>query len=250
VPASAVIPLASHSLVRPPRSILPSRPLDPQAGARSGGQDRPGSGPPKAWSCRVDEDVAILIPHSPGCADFPLPVLHGRASLAVVERAPAVTHRSRISRRQEVPPRFRSCRFSYPLSFRAQVCEAQSSLPCCPSAVLSSRRPPSLGWVPVSPVPQRRQYYEGATTSHPASPVTYLFRFRGPRDPSLLRARCCQRSRADGGSDRARTIVQPAVLFAGSLSRGREWDLSGSQATHPVPLPRSKTPAEPTFPRQ
>ena len=83
-----------------------------------------------------------------------------------------------------------------------------------------------------------------------ASPVTYLFRFRGPRDPSLLRARCCQRSRADGGSDRARTIVQPAVLFAGSLSRGREWDLSASQATHPVPLPRSKTPAEPTFPRQ
>jgi hypothetical protein len=147
-------------------------------------------------------------------------------------------------------PSFRSCQFSYPLSFRAQVCEAQSSLPCCPSAVLSSRRPPSLGWVPVSPVPQRRQYYEGATTSHPRIPVTYLFRFRGPRDPSLLRARCCQRSRADGGSDRARTIVQPTVLFAGSLSRGREWDLSGSQATHPVPLPRSKTPAEPTFPRQ
>src|SRR5580693_7667655 len=79
-----------------------------------------------------------------------------------------------------------------------------------------------------------------------ASPVTYLFRFRGPRDPSLLRARCCQRSRADGGSDRARTIVQPAVLFAGARSRGRERDLSGSQAPHPVPLPRSKTPAEPT----
>ena len=138
------------------------------------------------------------------------------------------------------------CRFVH----RFVVCETQSSLPCCPSAVLSSRRPPSLGWVPVSPVPQRRQYYEGATTSHPRTPVTYLFRFRGPRDPSLLRARCCQRSRADGGSDRARTIVQPAVLFAGALSRGREWDLSGSQATHPVPLPRSKTPAEPTFPRQ
>jgi hypothetical protein len=31
---------------------------------------------------RVDEDVAILIPHSPGCAAFPLPVLHGRVSLA------------------------------------------------------------------------------------------------------------------------------------------------------------------------
>src|SRR2546426_9815718 len=33
---------------------------------------------------RVDEDVAIRIPHSPGCADFPLPVLHGRALLAKV----------------------------------------------------------------------------------------------------------------------------------------------------------------------
>jgi hypothetical protein len=33
-----------------PRSILPSRPLDLDAVARSGGQDRPGSGPPKAWS--------------------------------------------------------------------------------------------------------------------------------------------------------------------------------------------------------
>ena len=35
---------------------------------------------------RVDEDVAILIPHSPGCADFPLPVLHGRALLTEVYR--------------------------------------------------------------------------------------------------------------------------------------------------------------------
>jgi uncharacterized caspase-like protein len=35
-------------------------------------------------SRRVDEDVAILIPRSPGCAAFPLPVLHGRASLANV----------------------------------------------------------------------------------------------------------------------------------------------------------------------
>jgi hypothetical protein len=35
-------------------------------------------------SHRVDEDVAILIPHSPGCTVFALPVLHGRASLAAV----------------------------------------------------------------------------------------------------------------------------------------------------------------------
>jgi hypothetical protein len=31
--------------------------------------------------------------------------------------------------------------------------------------------------------------------------------------------------------------------------RGRERDLPGSQAIHPVPLPRSPTPAEPTIPR-
>jgi hypothetical protein len=81
------------------------------------------------------------------------------------DRSPNAVHE-----RGQSHPSFRSCQFSYPLSFRAQVCEAQSSLPCCPSAVLSSRRPPSLGWVPVSPVPQRRQYYEGATTSHPRIP--------------------------------------------------------------------------------
>lgn len=32
-----------------------------------------------------------------------------------------------------------------------------------------------------------------------AFPVAYLFRFRSPRDSSLLRVRCCQRSRAGGG---------------------------------------------------
>jgi hypothetical protein len=37
--------------------------------------------------------------------------------------------------------------------------------------------------------------------------------------------------------------------IAGLLSRGRERDLPGSQAIHPVPLPRSTTPAEPTIPR-
>jgi hypothetical protein len=46
---------------------------------------------------RVDEDVAILIPRRPGCAVFPLPVLHGRASLAGV--CSSATRRSRKSRR-------------------------------------------------------------------------------------------------------------------------------------------------------
>ncbi len=45
--------------------------------------------------------------------------------------------------------------------------------------------PPSLARVPVSPVPRGQRYYEGATTSC-ASPVAYLFRFRGPRDPPLF----------------------------------------------------------------
>ena len=48
---------------------------------------------------------------------------------------------------------------------------------------------------------------------------------------------------------RARVIVQPATPTAGLLARGRERDLPGSQAIHPVPLPRSSTPAEPTIPR-
>src|SRR5215813_14453392 len=39
---------------------------------------------------------------------------------------------------------------------------------------------------------------------------------------------------------RARIIGQPAIQIAGVLSRGREWDISGFQATRPVPLPRSR----------
>src|SRR5262249_51822991 len=42
--------------------------------------------------------LPILIPHRPGCADFPLPVLHGRASLAEVQMTPSVTCRQRKTR--------------------------------------------------------------------------------------------------------------------------------------------------------
>ena len=59
----------------------------------------------------------------------------------------------------------------------------------------------------------RRQYYEGATTSHPRIPGHLFVSLPGSTRSLLLRARRCQRSRADGGSDRARTIVQPAVLL-------------------------------------
>jgi hypothetical protein len=82
-----------------------------------------------------------------------------------------------------------------------------------------------------------------------AFPVTYLVRFRGPRDSSSFVLAVASAPRAVEVSPRARIIVQPVIPFTGTLSRGREWDLSGSQTIHPVPLPRSKTPAEPTIPR-
>src|SRR5262249_55246165 len=49
-----------------------------------------------------------------------------------------------VVQRGQCHPAFGSRQFSYPLPFRGQVCETQSSLPCCPSAVLSTRRLPSL----------------------------------------------------------------------------------------------------------
>jgi hypothetical protein len=57
------------------------------------------------------------------------------------------------------------------------------------------------------------------------------------------------RSQTLGEAIRARVFVQPATPTAGLLARGRERDLPGFQAIHPVPVPRSSTPAEPTTPR-
>jgi hypothetical protein len=45
---------------------------------------------------------------------------------------------------------------------------------------------------------------------------------------------------------RARIIVQPAIQLPAHC-RGWEWDISGSQPIHRLPLPRSGTPVEPTF---
>jgi hypothetical protein len=81
------------------------------------------------------------------------------------------------------------------------------------------------------------------------SPVTYLLRFRGPRDSSSVRARRRRRSRAGGGPASDQDHCSTGDPLAGVLSHGRERDLSGSQAIHPVPLLRSTTPAEPMFPR-
>jgi hypothetical protein len=81
-----------------------------------------------------------------------------------------------------------------------------------------------------------------------AFPVTYLVRFRVPRDSSAF-VFALRRSRADGGPASGQDHCSTGDPIAGVLSRGREWDLSGSQAVRPVPLPRSKTPAESTLPR-
>jgi hypothetical protein len=80
-----------------------------------------------------------------------------------------------------------------------------------------------------------------------ASPVTYLFRFRAPRYPPSFVSRGL-RSQKGGGRLPGQDHCSAGDPISGVPSRGRERDLSGSQATRPVPLPRSGTPAEPTFP--
>src|ERR1700747_1198409 len=84
---------------------------------------------PDCRSRRVDEDVATLIPHSPGCAAFPLPVLHGRASLTDVVADPIPD--SPVKKVAEVKrhPRFVLASLAIRCRFRGQVCETQSSLP-------------------------------------------------------------------------------------------------------------------------
>src|SRR5215467_7894536 len=138
-----------------------------------------------------------------------------------------------VVQRGQCHPAFRSCQFSYLLPFRGQVCETQGSLPCFPSAVLSTRRLPSLDWVPVSPVPQRHEHYEGATTPTPRI-TGHLFGSL-PVPTRFLLASCSPMPALPGGWSLApaRIVVQPAIPIAGVLSRGREWDISGSLATHP-----------------
>ena len=68
--------------------------------------------------------------------------------------------------------------------------------------------------------------------------------------PSSVRvSQLAPRSRKDGGCLPGRGHCSAGDPIAGLLSRGRERDLPGSQAVHPVPLPRSRTPAELTIPR-
>src|SRR5262249_34902596 len=131
-----------------------------------------------------------------------------------------------VVQRGQCHPAFGSCQFSYPLPFRGQVCKAQGPLPCFPSAVLPTRRLPSLDWVPVSPVPQRHEHYEGAAPPTPPIPG-HLFGSL-PVPTRFLLASCSRMPALPGGWSPApaRIVVQPAIPIAGVLSRGREWDIS------------------------
>src|SRR5215467_2736420 len=81
-----------------------------------------------------------------------------------------------------------------------------------PSAALSSRRPPYLDRVLLSAVPRRRQYYEGATTSHYTHSRSLICFASGPHavPPCFVLAVASASERMEAPI-RARIIVQPAI---------------------------------------
>ena len=107
------------------------------------------------------------------------------------------------------------------------------------------RRPPSLGRVLPSTVPQRRQYYEGATTPRTAYPLAHWVRAQAPTPTSCLRSRRSAPARPEAPHG-------PGPWSAGwSLPAPVAWtmrDLPGSLTIRPVPLPSSRTPVGPTPP--
>jgi hypothetical protein len=100
----------------------------------------------------------------------------------------------------------------------------------------------------VSPVPRRRQYYEGATTSRSRAPSPLWIRFQVPRVPPQLRARRSAPVERGGRSAGLGRLVSRLPCPA-CCTHGRVRDLTGSLAIHPMPLPCSRTPAEPARPR-
>src|SRR4029450_4178607 len=103
--------------------------------------------------------LPILIPHRAGRADFPLPVLHGRASLAGGHITPSVTCRQRTTRGRTsalvsiLASSATRCRF-VDRFVRLKVLSRVSR-----QTVLSARHPAFLDRVPVSPVPRCHRYY-------------------------------------------------------------------------------------------
>lgn len=112
-----------------------------------------------------------------------------------------------------------------------------------PANGLHARRLPSLDRVPPGTVPRRRQYYEGATTSRPASPLAYGFT-RGVHADllSFVLAAALPRGRRHHAGQGPCSAGAP---FPGAPSRGRIRDLPGSLTILPMPLPGSRTPVGP-----
>jgi hypothetical protein len=106
---------------------------------------------------------------------------------------------------------------------------------------LNAWRPPSLQRVLASPVPRLHQYYEAPTTSRRVCPSTYGF--ASGFHMSWWFVLACALPIF------AKSIIGPGALFSRcswpAALCGHKRDLSGFLVTHPVPLPCSKTPAEP-----
>ena len=84
--------------------------------------------------------------------------------------------------------------------------------------------------------------------THPRSLICFASGVHATLLGSCLAA-CARAPRRSEGYLPGRGHCSAGDPIAGVLSRGRERDLPGFQAIHPVPLPRSRTPAESTIPR-
>jgi hypothetical protein len=82
-----------------------------------------------------------------------------------------------------------------------------------------------------------------------ASPPPYFVRSRGPRAPPFVRARRSAPGLRGGRFPGLEHLISRRSYSPACRARGRERDLTGSLAIHPMPLPCSRTPAEPTRPR-
>ena len=159
-----------------------------------------------------------------------------RESLARVGVEDAI-HDSPVEKRTEVmmsPPSSSPVRLSVVVSWTGS--RSPRSPPVFPGSGSHPAAPPSLARVPVSPVPRGQRHYEGATTSRLRFPGRLSVSLSGSTRPSALRARL------GGAPGWLEDPSGPGIWsagrpFAGTLSRGRRRDLTGSQAIHPCLCP-------------
>src|SRR6266702_8436250 len=105
--------------------LAPARRATPPA------RQRPQLDAVTAFGGRVDEGVAPPHPSQTRMCRFPA---SGSSWESLAHGGVDDTIRDSLAEKgSKVTPRVRSCQFSYPLSLRGQVCEAQGTLPCFPS---------------------------------------------------------------------------------------------------------------------